>query len=106
MTRCPFSLSRLWKVSDTGQVVYQAEKQACRAFPDSKADDTQPRSFLIIRRRSAWHAAPEPWDRPVLWYFAFVDLHFEFRQAPISLTIAGNAQRFFLDRLPKIKIIA
>ena len=30
ITRCPFSLSRLVKVSDTGQVVYQAGKQACR----------------------------------------------------------------------------
>ena len=38
MTRCPFSLSRLVKVSDTGQIVYQAEKQACRAFPDPKGD--------------------------------------------------------------------
>ena len=28
MTRCPYSLSRLVKVSDTGQIVYQAEKQA------------------------------------------------------------------------------
>jgi len=41
MTRCPFSLSRLVKVSDTGQVVYQAEKQACRAFPDPKGNGTQ-----------------------------------------------------------------
>ena len=41
MTRCPFSLSRLVKVSDTGQVVYQAEKQACRAFPDPNGDGTQ-----------------------------------------------------------------
>ena len=32
MTRCPFSLSRLVKVSKTGQVVYKAEKDACRAF--------------------------------------------------------------------------
>ena len=31
MTRCPFSLSRLVKVSDTGQVIYQSEKQACHA---------------------------------------------------------------------------
>ena len=38
MTRCPFSLSRLVKVRDTGQVVYQAEKQACRVFPDPQAD--------------------------------------------------------------------
>jgi len=34
MTRCPFSLSRLVKVTETGQVVYKAEKDACRAFPD------------------------------------------------------------------------
>ena len=33
MTCGPFSLSWLVKVSDRGQVVYQAEKQSCRAFP-------------------------------------------------------------------------
>ena len=38
MTRCPFSLSRLVKVTETGQVVYKAEKQACRAFPDQNGD--------------------------------------------------------------------
>ena len=38
MTRCPFSLSRLVKVTDSQQVVYQAEKQACRAFPDPNGD--------------------------------------------------------------------
>ena len=51
MTRCPFSLSRLVKVSDTGQVIYQAEKQACRAFPDPKGDGTRagvPRNFQIL----------------------------------------------------------
>jgi hypothetical protein len=51
MTRCPFSLSRLVKVSDTGQVVYQAEKQACRAFPDPKGDGTRAgvkRNFQIL----------------------------------------------------------
>ncbi len=36
MTRCPFSLSRLIKVSKTGEVVYKAEKDACRAFPGWK----------------------------------------------------------------------
>jgi hypothetical protein len=41
MTRCPFSLARLMKVSDTGQVVYKAEKQACRAFPDQTGDGMQ-----------------------------------------------------------------
>ena len=38
MTRCPFSLSRLVKVSDSGQVVYQAEKQAlpCLSRPEGR----------------------------------------------------------------------
>jgi len=38
MVRCPFSLSRLVKVTDTGQVVYKAEKEACHAFPDPHGD--------------------------------------------------------------------
>ena len=38
MTRCPFSLSRLVKVTETGEVVYKAEKDACRAFPDPQGD--------------------------------------------------------------------
>ena len=38
MTRCPFSLSRLVKVSETGEVIYKAEKDACRAFPDPDGD--------------------------------------------------------------------
>ena len=38
MTRCPFSLSRLVKVTENGQVVYKVEKQACRAFPDQQGD--------------------------------------------------------------------
>jgi len=38
MTRCPFSLSRLVKVSGTGQVIYKAEKDACRRFPDPRGD--------------------------------------------------------------------
>jgi hypothetical protein len=32
--RCLFSLSRLVKVTETGQVIYTAEKDACRAFFD------------------------------------------------------------------------
>jgi ribosomal protein S27E len=39
MTRCPFSLSRLVKVTETGQVVYKAEKDACRAFPEPQGND-------------------------------------------------------------------
>jgi hypothetical protein len=34
MTRCPFSLSRLVKVTQTGQVIYKSEKDAGRPFPD------------------------------------------------------------------------
>jgi len=41
MVRCPFSLSRLVKITDTGQVVYKAEKQACRAFPEPQADNLE-----------------------------------------------------------------
>ena len=51
MTRCPFSLSRLVKVSDTGQVIYQAEKQACRAFPAPQGDGMRAgvaRNFQIL----------------------------------------------------------
>jgi len=51
MTRCPFSLSRLVKVTKTGQVVYKAEKDACRAFPDPRGNDlaTGPkRNFQIL----------------------------------------------------------
>ena len=38
MTRCPFSLSRLVKVTADGQVVYKAEKDACRPFPNPDAE--------------------------------------------------------------------
>jgi len=38
MTRCPFSLSRLIKVTETGQVIYKAEKESCHAFPDPHQD--------------------------------------------------------------------
>jgi hypothetical protein len=51
MVRCPFSLSRLVKVTNTGQVVYKAEKQQCQAFPDQKGDGTQAgpnRNFQIL----------------------------------------------------------
>ena len=40
-TRCPFSLARLVKVSQSGQVVYKAEKASCRSFPDPGGDGLQ-----------------------------------------------------------------
>ncbi|MCY2995272.1 MAG: transposase [Planctomycetota bacterium] len=51
MTRCPFSLSRLVKVTQTGQVIYKAEKDACRAFPDPQRDELArgpTRNFQIL----------------------------------------------------------
>jgi hypothetical protein len=51
MTRCPFSLSRLVKVTETGQVIYKAEKDACRAFPDPQDDELArgpKRNFQIL----------------------------------------------------------
>ncbi len=36
--RCPFSLSRLVKLTKTGEVVYKAEKDTCRAFPDPQRE--------------------------------------------------------------------
>ena len=51
MTRCPFSLSRLVKVTKSGEVVYKAEKDACRAFPDPQGDGLQSgakRNFQIL----------------------------------------------------------
>ena len=41
MTRCPFSLARLVKVSDSGQVIYKAEKARVRSFPDPDGDGLQ-----------------------------------------------------------------
>ena len=51
MTRCPFSLSRLIKVTETGDVVYKAEKHACRVFPDPHGDALEAgpnRNFQIL----------------------------------------------------------
>ncbi len=51
MIRCPFSLSRLVKVTDRGQVVYKAEKDACQVFPDPQADNLEAgakRNFQIL----------------------------------------------------------
>ena len=51
MTRCPLSLSRLGKVTKTGQVIYKAEKDACRAFPDPQGDGLKSgprRNFQIL----------------------------------------------------------
>ena len=51
MVRCPFSLSRLVKVTDTGQVVYKAEKDVCLAFPDPQSDNLEAgakRNFQIL----------------------------------------------------------
>jgi hypothetical protein len=51
MVRCPFSLSRLVKVTDEGTVVYRSEKQHCRPFPDTKSTTLRQgtkRNFQIL----------------------------------------------------------
>lgn len=51
IARCPFSLDRIVKVTPTGQVVYRAEHQDCRKFPDPDSDDLRSgisRNFQIF----------------------------------------------------------
>ena len=51
MTRCPFSVARLVKVAKSGQVIYRAEKDACRAFPEPQGDGLAPgpkRNFQVL----------------------------------------------------------
>ena len=51
MTRCPFSLPRLVNITRTGQVIYKAEKDACRAFLDPQRDELAggpKRNFRIL----------------------------------------------------------
>ena len=99
MTRCPFSLSRLVKVTETGQVVYKAEKDACRAFPDPQRDElargTQaefpdPRPAGIPGRvhpaHSAEGRAPDPLLRLVL------------EQGPRPAAEAGRSRRHRVGR--------
>ena len=61
MTRCPFSLSRLVKVTQTGQVIYRPEKDACRAFPDLRRDELgrgsasqEPRELTFVDEDTFW----------------------------------------------------
>jgi hypothetical protein len=82
MTRCPFSLSRLVKVSDTGQVVYQAEKRACRAFPDQKGDGIAPgpnRNFQILPPldflAEFTQHIPAKGSHLIRYYACYVELH-------------------------------
>ena len=81
MVRCPFSLSRLVKVTDTGQVVYKTEKDACHAFPDPQSNDLEaganrnfqilsPLDFLAAASPGNW--APSTSRQKVLILFAFV----------------------------------
>ena len=78
MTRCPFSLSRLVKVTQTGQVIYKAEKDACRAIPDPHRNELArgpKRNFQILdplkfvaefTRHISPKGAPDAQLRPVL----------------------------------------
>ena len=63
MIRCPFSLSRLVKVSETGQVIYKAEKGACRAFPDPQRDELRADRSGISRSSTRWNSWPSSPNR-------------------------------------------
>ncbi len=39
VARCPFSLERIISITPTGQVVYKAEHDSCRRFPEPASDD-------------------------------------------------------------------
>ena len=91
-----WSLSRLVKVTDTGQVVYKAEKDACRAFPDPRADDLEAgakRNFQILSPLDflaefmCAHSAQRFSWRSLLW------LLFE--------QVTGNAQEGRRGSIPK-----
>ena len=78
MTRCPFSLSRMVKLTKTGQVIYKAEKDACRAFPEPQGDGLNPGPSGTSRSSTRWSSwassrstflqglAPDPLLRLVL----------------------------------------
>ena len=63
MTRCPFSLSRLVKVTNTGQVIYKAEKSSCRNFPEPAGDGLQngpKRNYQILSWQGSSARPPPP----------------------------------------------
>jgi hypothetical protein len=39
IARCPFSLSRIIRVTEAGQVIYKTEHDGCRRFPDPASDN-------------------------------------------------------------------
>ena len=39
IARCPFSLERILEITQTGQVVYKAEHDSCRRFPEPASGD-------------------------------------------------------------------
>ena len=57
MTRCPFSLSRLVKVSETGQVVYKAESGRIHRAAAERRDREDPAALWAVVSRLAPGAA-------------------------------------------------
>jgi Putative transposase. len=51
ISRCPFSLERIIKLTDTDHVIYKAEHKNCRRFPDPANETLKPgvnRNFQIF----------------------------------------------------------
>jgi hypothetical protein len=51
IARCPFSLSRMIKITEAGQVIYKTEHDGCRRFPDPASENLKSgvsRNFQIF----------------------------------------------------------
>ena len=60
ITRCPFSLSRLIRVTDTGQIVYKAEKHACRALEVKSLEQIEAVLFIQVPSPMIFADLPAP----------------------------------------------
>jgi putative transposase len=59
LSRCPFSLERIIKLTDTDYVVYKAEHKNCRRFPDP-GDETLKAG--VSRKLTLTSFAPDLWS--------------------------------------------
>jgi hypothetical protein len=75
MTRCRFSLSQLVEMTQTGQVIHEAEKEACRASPEPQDD-----GLATGPKRNRHILAPLGLPFQAVWDSAAAPLRLEVRQ--------------------------
>jgi len=75
IVRCPFSLERIIKLTDTDKVIYKAEHKQCRKFPDPGSDDLKAgvnRNFQVFDPldfiAEIVQHIPEPRDHTIRYY--------------------------------------